>query len=303
MGDNKLAKVPDLSVVIPSVNGLGDLTGCLQALERLEGVQTEVVVVDRLGERVRDTVRREFPRTVVLAVAHDATIPQMRALEFLNVRAPAVAVIEDHVIVPPSWGRQLVDALAAGADVVGGSIENAATDTLIDWASFLCEYSACIAPLPAGEATWLPGNNIVYRRDVLERFRLVVEEGKWEDRLHDAMRASGIKLICRPEIVVKHKMHYTFTLYLTQRYFYARSYAGARVAGVSRGRRLFYGLAAFCLPPLLLYRTVRSLVAKRRHLTHLVASLPLLGIFVTSWGIGEVVGYWFGSGTALSKVR
>ena len=294
---------PDLSVVVPSVNGLGDLLGCLRALGRQEGVQVEIVVVDRLGEEVRQAVRREFPGTVILATPHDATIPQMRANAFLNVSANAVAVIEDHVIVPPSWGRQLLDALADGADVVGGSIENAATDTLIDWASFLCEYSACLPPLPAGEATWLPGNNIVYRRHLLERFRSVVEEGKWENRLHDAMRSAGVKLICRPEIVVGHKMHYTFSLYLTQRYLYARSYAGARVAGAPIARRLFYGFAAFCLPPLLFYRTVRSVVAKRRHLGHLVASLPLLGIFVTSWGFGEVIGYWFGSGTALSKVR
>jgi hypothetical protein len=227
----------------------------------------------------------------------------MRALAFLHVTAEAVAVIEDHVIVPPTWGRQLLDALAGGADVVGGSIENAATETLMDWASFLCEYSACIPPLPAGEATWLPGNNIVYRRQLLQRFRSVVEEGKWENHLHDSMRAGGIKLICRPEIVVGHKMHFTFFGYLSQRYLYARSYAGARVAGASPGRRLAYGVAAFCLPPLLFYRTVRSIVAKRRHLRQLTASLPLLCIFVTSWGIGEIVGYWFGSGTALSKVR
>ena len=51
------------------------------------------------------------------------------------------------------------------------------------------------------------------------------------------------------------------------------------------------------------YRTVSRVVSKRRHLGHLIASLPLLGIFVTSWGIGEFVGYWFGAGKALSKVR
>ncbi len=298
-----MASIPDLSVVIPSVNGLGDLTGCLEALERQEGVRLEIVVIDRLGEIVRETVRRKFPAVVVIPTAPGTTIPQMRALAFLNVKAAAVAVIEDHVIVPPLWGRQLLDALARGAEVVGGPIENAATDTLVDWASFLCEYSACIPPLPAGEATWLPGNNIVYRRHLLERFRSVVEEGKWENRLHDAMRAVGVKLICQPEIVVGHKMHFTFTEYLSQRYLYARSYAGARVSGASASRRLAYGAAAFCLPPLLFYRTVASVVAKRRHLGHLVVSLPLLSIFVTSWAIGEIVGYWFGSGTALSKVR
>jgi Glycosyl transferase family 2 len=298
-----VANVPELSVVIPSVNDWSDLSGCLGALSRMQDVRAEIVVVDRLGESLRANVRRDFPDVVLVEVPHDATIPDMRALGFLHVSADAVGVIEDHVIVPPDWGRKMLDALAAGAEVVGGCIDNAATEKYVDWAAFLCEYSACIPPLPAGEATWLPGNNIVYRRSLLQRFRAVIEEGKWENHLHDAMRAAGVKLICRPDIVVGHKMHYTFGLYLSQRYLYARSYAGARLAGAPAARRLFYGAAAFALPPLLFVRTVRSVLAKGRYRDHLVKSLPLLGVFVTSWAAGEIVGYWFGGGTALSKVR
>ena len=48
--------------------------------------------------------------------------------------------------------------------------------------------------------------------------------------MHDAMRADGVKLIMLPDLIVGHKMHYTFNLYMSQRYLYARSYAGARVA-------------------------------------------------------------------------
>lgn len=262
-----------------------------------------MVVVDRLGEGVRSAVRGAYPEAAVVAVPAGTTIPEMRAIAFEHAAAPAIAVIEDHVIVPPTWARQLLDALGAGAEVVGGTIDNAATETLVDWASFLCEYSASIPPLPAGEATWLPGNNIVYRRDVLERFRGVVNEGRWENHLHDAMRAAGVRLIRRPEIVVGHKMHYTVGLYLSQRYLYARSFAGARVAGSSAPARIAYGLAAFCLPPLLFVRTVRAIVAKRRHTRQLVASLPLLALFVTSWAAGEIVGYWFGPGNALARVR
>lgn len=294
---------PELSVLVPSVNGLGDLVGCLAALERQVGVQCEIVVIDRLGEDVRHVVRTQFPGVVLISTAGDTTIPDMRALGFAGAHGTAVAVIEDHVIVPPTWGRQLLDALAGGNSVVGGCIENAATDTLMDWAAFLCEYSACLPPLPAGEAAWLPGNNVVYRKQLLDKYRSVVDEGKWENHLHDTMRADGVKLVCKPEIVVGHKKHYTFGEYLSQRYLYARSYAGARVKNASVWKRLAYGGAAFILPVLLFYRTVSRIVAKRRHLGYLVASLPLLGIFVTSWGVGEVVGYWFGSGKALSKVR
>jgi len=294
---------PELSVLIPSVNELDDLIGCLKALEQQKGVILEILVIDRLGEKVRSAVQQRFPKVIVIPTAGDTTIPDMRALGFRHAQAAAVAVIEDHVIVPPGWARQLLDALSDGNSVVGGSIENAATETLLDWAAFLCEYSACLPPLPAGEAAWLPGNNVVYPRQLVDKYRSVLEEGKWENHFHDAMRADGIKLICRPEIIVGHKKHYTFGEYLSQRYLYARSYAGARVREASSMKRLIYGAAAFILPPLLFYRTVSTVFAKRRHLGYLVVSLPLLGIFVTSWGVGEIVGYWFGDGGALSKVR
>ena len=91
--------------------------------------------------------------------------------------------------------------------------------------------------------------------------------------------------------------------YFSQRYLYARSFAGARVRGAPVHTRLLFGAAAFLLPPLLYYRTVRRILDKRKHLDYLVKSLPLLVLFVLSWGAGEVAGYWFGAGKALSKVR
>lgn len=295
---------PELSIIIPSVNGLSDLLGCLEAVERLRAsVRLEVLVVDRLGGDVPSTVRIRFPEVRVVSTARDATIPQMRDLAFREVRGTAVAVIEDHIIVPPGWGRQLLAALADGHDVVGGPIENAATETLVDQASFLCEYSACLPPLPTGAAEWLPGNNVVYRRELLERYRAVTAQGGWENRLHDAIKADGGRLWCQGDLVVRHKMHYTFGEYLSQRFLYARSYAGARVAGAPPAKRLAYGAAAWILPPLLLYRTLQRIASKGVSRGLVGRSLPLISVFVCSWGLGEVAGYWFGAGNSLAKVR
>lgn len=295
---------PELSVVIPSVNGLGDLVGCLEAVERLrETVELEVLVVDRLGGEVATMVRHRFPDVRLLPVAAGTTIPMMRHLAFQEARGVAVSVIEDHVIVPPAWGRQLLGALEEGHQVVGGPIENAATDRLLDWATFLCEYSACLPPLPAGPAEWLPGNNVVYRRETLLRYRAVTAEGKWENRLHDAMRADGIALICRPDILVGHKKHFGFAEYLSQRYLYSRSYAGARVHGAGLARRVAMGVAALALPPLLLVRIEQSLARKGVSVGRRLATLPLIAGFVVSWGVGEVIGYWFGAGSSLGRVR
>src|SRR5262245_36690244 len=296
--------VPELSVVVPSVNGMGDLRGCLKALDAQRAdVALEVLVVDRLGDALRSEIAREFPEVRVIAASTGTTIPDLRAAAIREAKAPAVAVIEDHVIVPPGWARAMLDALAAGADVVGGSIENAATDTVAAWAAFLCEYSACLPPLPAGPTNWLPGNNTVYRRELLERFRSALEGVRWENHLHDELRRSGTTLICRPEIVVGHKKHFTVGEYFGQRYLYSRSYAGMRVAGKSIVRRFVTGLGAFLLPPVLFYRTVKRVWPNRPYRGHLLRSRPLLTLFVFAWAAGEVVGYWAGPGDALRRVR
>lgn len=292
-----------LSVVVPSVNGLGDLVGCIEALEaQRRDVDLEVLVVDRLGGDVPRTVKEKFPAARVIEMPRGATIPEMRARAFREATGDGVAVIEDHVIVPPGWARALLAQLDLGHDVVGGSVDNAATTTLLDWATFLCEYSHCLPPLEEGSVSWLTGNNVVYRRSLLEKYRAVYEEGKWENRLHDAMRDAGTKLVCRPEIVVGHKKHYTFGEYFSQRYLYSRSYAGARAKGAPFSKRMIWGFGSFLLPPVLFYRTVKRILSKGRHKGLLFRSLPYIAIFVCAWAWGDVVGSFFGPGDSLSKV-
>ncbi|HXI19843.1 MAG TPA: hypothetical protein VNH46_02080, partial [Gemmatimonadales bacterium] len=247
-------------------------------------------------------VAEAFPAVRVLAAPAGTTIPQMRAMAFEVATGENVAVIEDHVRVPRGWARAMLAAQARGEEVVGGAVENAATEKLVDWAAFLCEYSQLIPPLPAGPVPGLTGNNTVYRRARLERYGEVWRAGRWENHLHDALRRDGVTLYQHPEIVVGHKKHYTVGEYLSQRYLYARSYAGARVAGEPAWKRLAYGLAALLLPPLLYRRVVATVWGKGRHRRELIRSLPLLALFVSAWGTGELVGYWFGPGDALGRV-
>jgi len=251
---------------------------------------------------VRAEIARRFPRARIIPVPRGTTIPRMRELAFDAATGEAVAVIEDHVIVPPGWARALLDARRETGAVIGGSIDNAARSSVVDWAAFLCEYSHCITPLPAGPTSAIPGNNVIYDRALLQRYRETIAAGKWENHLHDAMHRDGVPMILRPEIGVGHKKHYTVGEYLSQRFLYARSYAGERVKGMPLAKRLSYGAAAFALPPLLMYRTVVRVLAKRRYRMQLVLSIPLLVLFIASWTAGEIVGYWAGPSDSLSRV-
>jgi hypothetical protein len=294
-----------LSVVVPSVSGLGCLLECLGTLHAsaASGVALDVIVVDRCGPDVRRLVAERFPAVHVIAAAPDASIPQMRAIGFRHARAGAVAVIEDHVLVPADWPQHLLSALAAGHEVVGGSVVNAATDRLVNRAAFLCEYSHLLPPIASGAVEALAGNNVVYTRALLDRYADVIDAGGWEDQLHAALRRDGVRLTCVPDICVTHKMPYRIPEYLSQRFLYSRSYAGLRRASMSLGKRMAFSVGTLLLPPALLLRIVLRVWPKRAHRRDLVASLPLLMLFVCAWAAGEMVGYAAGPGRALARVR
>lgn len=297
--------MPDLSVVVPSVNGWALLAPSLAAVAAQTGdLRIETLVADRVGEAVREPLRDQFPNVRVLEADAGATIPELRALAFRAARAPVVGVIEDHVIVAPDWASRMVAAHHEGAEVVGGSIENVANDRLVDWAAFHCEYSHCLEPLPAGPAPWVAGNNVTYRRALLERFADVVERGGWEYELHAALQAAGIVLESRPEIRVGHRMLYRHAGdYAGQRFLYSRSFAALRLRDRPLGTRLAYGLAALALPPVLFARVVTRVWRTGRHRTRLLGALPMLVLFVVAWAAGEAVGAWRGAGDALGRVR
>lgn len=297
------AEPPRLSVVVPSVNGTRDLLDCLSALAvEATRVPLEVLVVDRIGDALRAAVRRQHPWVRIIEAERGTTIPALRAMAFSAAVAPVVAVIEDHVHVPPGWATQMLTAQQRGETVVGGAIENAATERLVDWAAFLCEYSHLLPPLIAGPVRTITGNNTTYRRELLERFREATLCGRWEDHLHAVLHAHGVQLFCRPEIVVRHKRHYTVLEYASQRYLYARSYAAARLTGRGWHVRLVYGLAGILLPPLLFARIVGRVWSRPPYRPVLVRSVPFLVLFVTAWAAGEIAGAWLGPGDALSRV-
>jgi glycosyltransferase involved in cell wall biosynthesis len=294
--------LPTLSVVVPSVNGWSDLEGCLAALAAQDlGQPIEILVADRLGTSLRQQVHARFPNVRVIEAPAGTTIPDLRALAFEAATGDVVGVIEDHVLVPTDWARRMLELQANGARVVGGSVANAATARLVDWAAFLCEYSQSLVP-PVGPSDWVTGNNTTYQRALLLEYKSVWTAGKWENHLHDAFKRDGVELLSRPDITVGHKMHYSVGSYLEQRYLYSRSYAGMQSAQSPAVRRFIMGCVSFALPPVLFARIVSRVWSSGKHRGELIRSLPLQALFTIGWAAGEVVGWWAGPSDALRRV-
>lgn len=287
--------------MIASVNGMPYLGRCLDALAG-RCPDAEVVVADWTDDRTRAQVRERWPAVRLLSFDEPMAVPELRAAGIFAATAPVVALIEDHCLVTAAWGQRLAAGHAEGHAVVGGPIRNVATGRIRDWAAFFCEYSAVMEPLPRGPVDGLPGMNVSYDRDALAAVDDLLRAGRWENWLHPRLRERGFELWCEPEAVVEHDKDFDLGEFLSQRYHYSRSYAGMRNAELG-GRRALYALGTPLLVPLLYGRIAGNVFSRRRARREFLAATPLVLLYVAVWAFGELVGYLFGGGRSLLKVR
>ncbi|MGA8217853.1 MAG: glycosyltransferase [Solirubrobacterales bacterium] len=289
-----------LSVVVASVNGFPYIGGCLDAL-RLHCPSAEVIVADWTDEETRRRVREGWPGVRLISFDGPMSVPELRAAGMAAAAAPHVAVIEDHCLVRDGWEERILAAHEDGHPVVGGAVHNGAP-RIRDWAAFLCEYSEHMDPMTGGPAETLVGMNVSYDRSSIAAMQDLLDEGRWETWLHPHLQSRGFELHCDPEVVVDHAKDFGVREFLSQRYHYARSHAGMRNPELG-WRRVIYALGSPALVPLLYARIARNVIRKRRYRGKLLAATPLMLLYLCAWALGEAVGYAFGGGRSILKVR
>jgi glycosyltransferase involved in cell wall biosynthesis len=296
---------PLVSVVIACVNGMPFIGECIDHLSDQEGnIPAEIIVADRCGESVRQEIRRRYPQVVLVEADAHATIPKLRAMGMAVARGEMIAILEDHCNVSRTWMEVVRRAHAAGEQAIGGAVENGATDRVVDWAVYFCEYARFMLPVAHGRVQEITGNNSVYDRRLLERIGPELKEEVWESFLHQKMREMGVPFYSDPGLLVSHKKEFGYGYFWSQRYHYSRSFAGMRMAGAPIWKRVAVaGASGLLLPPLLLWRMFKTVRAKGRLGGQFVRSLPVIGTFLVPWAWGEVIGSLMGPGRSLEKVE
>jgi hypothetical protein len=236
----------------------------------------------------------------------EMSLPEMRTLAFEASSAPIVAVTEDHCVPTPGWAKTIKTAFDDGEPdlvAVGGSVVNGVTDTGLDWATYLCEYSFFSPPVAEGESAILPGMNVAYRRSALESVpRDLLISGFWETTVHPLLLERGGKFLSLNELVMLHKKRFSWGLFASQRFIYSRYYAGRRFGEAGLAKRAVASLASLALPPLLLVRATQA--ARRKGLgREMLRATPYLLPLYCIWAVGESVGALRGPGNALAMIE
>ena len=170
-----------------------------------------------------------------------------------------------------------------------------------DWAAFLFEYSAYLGPRVEGEVADLPGMNVSYDRDALAAIEDLLDEGKWESWLHSRLRERGFTFYATPEATLVHIKDFEVGEFLAQRFHYARAYAAMRNEDLGWKRPL-YAVSTPAIVPLIYARIARD-VREWGHVREFLLSTPLLLLYLAATAVGEGLGYAFGGGRSLLRVK
>lgn len=158
---------------------------------------------------------------------------------------------------------------------------------------YLLEYGQFARPIAEGMHE-VPGNNLVFRRDLLDLADLR------DEQFHkvffvDRLQREGKAPVYRDDVEVRYAKRYLRLHYLKRRFAHGRTYAALRASGKSVGFRIWRAVSSPALPLLRLARIARSLRGKPA----LQAGLRRYPIYAlaaeTAWSLGECAGYLSGT--------
>lgn len=285
-GEGPSTRQPALTVVVGCV---GDATGAAACLGALTGQSDDVEVLVLTRGAVPQALQRRFPS----ACFHErpgALVPELWRDGIDLARGPVVALTISPMVPAPDWvATALREADRHG--VVAGAIDPLDGLPLGDFAECLCRYARDMTPFQPRESAHIPGDNCVYRRDLLERTRALWADGFWEPVVNHGLAQQGVALRQDPALRVRQGRSAGAAAFVRQRLVHGRAHGRQRGAAFGARRNVVGILAAPVVPFVLLLRMYRELASRGRLGAKAFAALPWLAVYDVAWAYGEARGH------------
>jgi len=296
---------PRMSVVLATPDTFASIRHTVERLAaQTAHAALELVIVapSRAALAADDALLGAFHRVVVVELGAVAGIGAANAAGVMRASAPVVALAEDHAFPDPGWATALIAAHEGPWAAVGPAVRNANPATAVSRADLWIGYAPWIAPGEPGEHAYLPGHNTSYKRAALvaygERLPAMLDA---ETLMHWDLRARGERLWYEPRAQIAHANFSLWRSWLPAQFHYGRLFAGVRSHDMSVARRVVYTLGAPLIPPLRLVRMWRDARARSAG-GAIIACLHALVAGLALDGLGQMVGYALGAGSAGARV-
>ena len=299
----KHAPTTTITVAVATVQGWPDLEPNVRSFEAAAAtVGGEVIVAD--GSGLPAPSPDELGPATTWISEPGRSVFQLRVSAYREAQAPIIGVTEDHCLLPVDWARRNLDAHAAHpeAAAIGGSVLNGATDSVMDWASFLIVQSAVAAPIVSGPTDRIAGAvSVSYKRAALADIDEHAGMGAM-DALHQrALASSGAALIADDRIRVVHDQSLGFTGTVAIHYHAGRTFGGFRRH--HRDLRQVVRMLATPVIPIARFMRTARLVTGKGYGRELRRAAPAIWLLLVAQTAGQVVGFISGPGDSPGKVQ
>ena len=280
---------PAVSIVIPAYRSDGTIASCLTAL-REQGVDdAEVIVINSSpDDRTGAIVTGSFPEVRYVESAERLLPHAARNRGAAEARGDVIVFTDPDCEAAPGWLRTLLEAQAAGHEVVVGSMGVADRDRFARGVHFV-KFWWLLPGLEPGPRWIAPTANVAYSRAIWEKVGPFDESMFASDGLASWHAArDGHEPWFEPRARVDHRHPGDVASLWRERRARGEEFAGIRMRweGWSRARAVTHALLFPALPALVL---ARSAVAARRagRLRDWLATLPTQAVGQVGWSAGE----------------
>ena len=251
-----LPRVPKVSVVVCSYNGAATLRGCLEALQKVDYPDFEVILVDDGSKDSTQSIVAEFP-LVKNILQPNRGLSVARNVGMQAATGEIIAYTDSDCMPDSDWLYFLVSTLLHSSyAAVGGPNLNPPAQGPIPAAVAACPGAPTHVLLSDTEAEHIPGCNMAYWKSVLEEiggfdpeFRTAGDDVDLCWRLMQAGHRVGFS----PSALVWHHRRFTMQAYFRQQKGYGEAEAMLRFKhmqyfdpqGSARWKGVIYGLPRF----------------------------------------------------------
>lgn len=297
----------ELTIVVAWQAAQPNVEDCLDSIySQKTDRSVEVIVVYGGFEPSVETLSNKYGNLKILEHADSDSIPSLHGLGVAHASGDLVAITEAHTTFAPDWVDTAISVACANPDAaIGGAVEPGINLTAVDYALYLCDYAQFALPLETGPSDDLPGNNVVFKRRIVDQHLNradLAKKGFWKTFFCNQLIEKGEKLSRDSRMVTYYNRHLKFDQVMERRYHHGRCFGAMRSTSFSSSRRVLFAASCLALPGLLAVRLLNKVRAKPALVSRFHRVQLLCQAIICAWVYGEFVGTVRGAGDSCERL-
>ena len=297
----------DLSIIVAWQESQPNVEDCLDSLlgQKTDG-SVEVILAYGGFKPDLSKLVSKYPKLKIIEHPTSGSIPSLHGVGVSQASGKLVAITEAHTTFASNWIDTAISVSTTISDAaIGGAVEPGKTLSSVDFALYLCDYAQFALPLESGLSDDLPGNNVIFKRKVIDQYlseKDLTKDGFWKTFFCHELMESGERISRHSSLVAYYNRHLSFNDVMDRRYHHGRCFGAMRSVGFEASKKALYVASCMVLPPILTVRLFKKVCQKPSLIGRFIWLQPICNMIICAWVLGEYHGMLLGANGSCDKL-